>query len=165
VVRFNDGTVFEITPSGALTALHSFNVTDGSAPDAGLVQGTDGNFYGTTQMGGANNLGTIFQITSGGTLATLHSFNGTDGNLPQGTLLQATNGNFYGTTTSGGTTNNGTVFSFSVGFSPFVKTLPTSAGRGSPDRNLRDESYWRNQRHVQRHRGFIRRSLDIQHLD
>ena len=49
-----DGTVFKITPSGTLTTLYSFDVTDGADPDAGLVQATDGNFYGTTTQGGAN---------------------------------------------------------------------------------------------------------------
>ena len=49
------GTVFKITPSGKLTTLHSFDGTDGDEPTAGLVQDTNGNFYGTTYGGGANN--------------------------------------------------------------------------------------------------------------
>ena len=107
------GTVFKITPSGTLTTLHSFNGTDGSGnPAAALVQGTDGNFYGTTESGGANGPGTVFKITPSGTLTTLHSFDGTDGAEPDG-LVQGTDGNFYGTTYTGGDIANqplGTVF-------------------------------------------------------
>jgi uncharacterized repeat protein (TIGR03803 family) len=125
-----DGTVFKITPAGNLTTLYSFcsqtNCTDGANPYAGLVQATDGNFYGTTNKGGTNNDGTVFEITPAGKLTTLHSFDGTDGANPYG-LVQATNGTFYGTTIyGGGAYNDGTVFSLSVGLGPFVETLPTS---------------------------------------
>jgi uncharacterized repeat protein (TIGR03803 family) len=109
------GTVFKITPSGMLTTLHSFDGTDGSGPVAGLVQGTDGNFYGTTFWGGANSActsgcGTVFSVTPKGKLTTLHSFDGTDGNYPEGALIQATDGNFYGTTVEGGANLVGTIF-------------------------------------------------------
>ena len=69
------GTVFKITPSGTLTTLHSFaDGTDGDDPNAGLVQATNGNFYGTTIKGGAYGGGTVFKITPSGTLTTLYSF-------------------------------------------------------------------------------------------
>jgi uncharacterized repeat protein (TIGR03803 family) len=56
--------VFKISTNGVLTSLYSFTGTnDGTNPDAGLVQGSDGNFYGTTESGGTNNLGTVFQFT------------------------------------------------------------------------------------------------------
>jgi len=71
----NYGTVFSVTSSGVLTTLYSFcaqaNCADGSYPEAGLVQGTDGNLYGTTFEGGANGLGTVFKITSDGSLTTV----------------------------------------------------------------------------------------------
>jgi uncharacterized repeat protein (TIGR03803 family) len=130
------GTVFKITPSGTLTTLYSFcsqtNCTDGANPYAGLVQATDGNFYGTTQEGGANDVacgsggcGTVFKITPTGTLTTLYSFcsqtNCTDGAVPYAGLVQAIDGNLYGTTYSGGTNTDvvcgssgcGTVFKIS----------------------------------------------------
>jgi uncharacterized repeat protein (TIGR03803 family) len=109
------GTVFKITPGGTLTTLYQFcsltNCADGANPYGYLVQGTDGNFYGTTIYGGANLNGTVFKITSTGTLTTLHSFAlFTDGAYPWAGLVQATDGNFYGTTTAGGLHIMGTVF-------------------------------------------------------
>ena len=112
------GTVFKITPDGALTTLYSFcsrsGCTDGTDPH-GLVLAANGDFYGTTGGGGANgNHGTVFKINASGALTTLYSFcslsDCTDGDSPYAGLVQATNGDFYGTTYSGGATNNGTVF-------------------------------------------------------
>ncbi len=113
------GTVFKITPSGTLTTLYSFcsqfNCMDGQHPLAAMVQGTDGNLYGTTASGGASSgHGTVFKITPSGTLTTLYSFCSqsgcTDGAIPQAGLVQATDGNFYGTTASGGAIGAGTIF-------------------------------------------------------
>ena len=108
------GSVFKITPGGALTTLHTFDSTDGFFPEAPLVQGSDGNFYGTTNAGGAGRHGTVFKITSSGALTTLHNFcpncGALDGAGPMGALIQATDGNFYGTTYGGGAAGSGTVF-------------------------------------------------------
>src|ERR1700730_11299182 len=112
------GTVFKITPDGTLTTLYSFcslsGCTDGSYPEAGLIQAIDGNFYGTTTSGGTNCAspidlcGTVFKITPSGVLTTLYSFcqqsGCADGSAP-GTLIQATSGEFYGSTYDGGITN------------------------------------------------------------
>jgi uncharacterized repeat protein (TIGR03803 family) len=132
----SQGTVFRITPGGVLTILYNFCMVngcpDGFDPVAGLIQGTDGNFYGTTLGGGTGvSPGTVFQITSGGVLTTLHSFSGLDGTEPFAGLVQHTNGTFYGTTNAGGTNGLGTVFSVSVGLGPFVKTLPSSGKVGT----------------------------------
>jgi uncharacterized repeat protein (TIGR03803 family) len=110
------GTVFKITPGGTLTTLHLFGSTDGGWPLSGVIQATDGNFYGTTVGGGANGYGTLFRITPTGTLITLYSFpnTGVSGAWPNG-LFEATNGIFYGTTANGGAGNDGTVFSFAIG--------------------------------------------------
>ncbi len=86
-----------VSPAQSVTTLHSFNGADGAEPRSALVQGTDGNFYGTT-----TDLGTVFRITPEGTLTTLHIFTGADGGLPVGGLVQGTDGNFYGTTAAGG---------------------------------------------------------------
>jgi len=142
---YSGGTVFKITPDGTLTVLYSFcsqsECTDGQEPFAGLIQATDGNFYGTTQLGGAQGGGTVFEITPGGTLTTLYSFCSqsecADGQQPFANLIQATNGNFYGETVFGGThcqpiyECGGTVFVLSTGLGPFVETLPTSGKVGA----------------------------------
>jgi uncharacterized repeat protein (TIGR03803 family) len=99
----------------AFTTLYSFNGGDGGGPDGSLVQGEDGNFYGTTGGGGTNNVGTVFRITAQGTLTTLYSFcaqtNCPDGTRPAAALTLAVDGNLYGTTLSGGgSSNDGTVF-------------------------------------------------------
>ena len=116
------GTVFRVSPGGTLTTLYSFQGypygPDGAFPYARLVQGSDGNLYGTTYMGGATNWGTVFKITTSGTLTTLYSFctqpNCSDGIYPRTPLVQATDGNFYGTNDAGGGGNCyggcGTVF-------------------------------------------------------
>ncbi len=61
------GTVYKITPNGALTTLYSFcparGCADGLFPDAALVPAPDGNFYGTTDEGGTSNYGTVFRFT------------------------------------------------------------------------------------------------------
>jgi uncharacterized repeat protein (TIGR03803 family) len=75
-----------------------------------LLQGTDGNFYGTTYNGGGSGNGTIFKITPQGQLTTLHSFNGADGSQPASSLVEATDGDFYGTTLFGGSSELGTIF-------------------------------------------------------
>ncbi len=111
----NCGTVFKITPGGEFTSLHSFDGTDGAGPYGGLVQGSDGNFYGATYGGGANGDGTVFKITPGGTVTTLHSFDGTDGSNYKGGLVLATDGNLYGTTFGGGANGYGTVFQVTPG--------------------------------------------------
>jgi uncharacterized repeat protein (TIGR03803 family) len=85
--------------SGSFTILHVFEGTDGAHP-AGLVQGIDGDFYGTTTSGGKYGKGTIFKITTGGQLTTLHVFNGSDGVGGSGLLL-GTDGGFYATTSVG----------------------------------------------------------------
>jgi uncharacterized repeat protein (TIGR03803 family) len=131
----SDGTVFKITPSGTLTTLYSFcsqsGCTDGEGPSAGLIQATDGDFYGTTFLGGASNsscqfgtCGTVFKITPGGALTTLHTFDSSDGANPQGVLVQDTEGTFYGTTAWGGANGYGTAFSLSVGLGAFVEMRP-----------------------------------------
>ncbi len=123
---FTWGTVFKITPSGTLTTLHSFNLSDGGELSAAVIQGTDGNFYGTTYAGGVNNVGSLFGITPSGSLTLLHSFAGSDGARPQGGLLQKADGSFYGTTLVGGTDNFGTVFQLALQQSPTTTVLTTS---------------------------------------
>jgi uncharacterized repeat protein (TIGR03803 family) len=108
------GTVFKTTSAGLLTTLHSFDLTDGAYPLAGLIQATDGDFYGTTEYGGVLGYGTAFRINTSGIFTTLYSFCSQsqcdDGTRPLAALVQAGNGDFYGTTEFGGATGNGTIF-------------------------------------------------------
>jgi uncharacterized repeat protein (TIGR03803 family) len=114
----NYGTIFRVTTQGIVSILHSFGdgtvANDGNGPDAPLVQGTDGNFYGTTVEGGSAGLGTVFKITSGGGVTILHSFGdgsvANDGNNPECGLIQSSDGNFYGTAEQGGLDSFGVVF-------------------------------------------------------
>ncbi len=138
------GTVFKITPGGALTTLHSFEGSDGAQPVAGLIQGTDGNFYGTTPIGGTSlnqlcfslGCGTLYEITPAGAFTSLHGFGGPDGISPQVPPVQGTDGNFYGTTSGGGINCSGggcgTVFRLSTSDIPFVVIRPSSGTVGTP---------------------------------
>ena len=93
-----------------LNTLLTFDVTNGSKPNAALILGNDGNFYGTTSEGGQFNLGTIFRLSTNGTLATLTSFAGTNGAFPNTSLTLGADGSFFGTTYQGGNFNLGTIF-------------------------------------------------------
>jgi uncharacterized repeat protein (TIGR03803 family) len=110
--NYGNGTVFKIGTNGALTSLYSFTgPNDGVNPSAGLVQGSDGSFYGTTDGGGTNGYGTVFKISTNGVLTSLYSFTGgNDGRDPQAGLVQGRDGFLYGTTAEGGTNDLGTVF-------------------------------------------------------
>jgi len=111
------GTVFKIDSAGTLTTLvtlHGSGVPGGAFPTGALVEGTDGEFYGTT-LGTTNGFssggfGSVFKITSVGTLTVLHTFHGSDGEYPAAGLIQGTDGKFYGTTEEGGAHGDGTVF-------------------------------------------------------
>ncbi len=89
--------MFKISANGALAALYSFTGSnDGANPLAGLAQGNDGNFYGTTYYGGTDNAGTVFKISTNGALTPLYSFTGTaDGANPAAVPLQGSDGNFW----------------------------------------------------------------------
>ena len=129
----NGGDVFRITPQGQFTNLYSFTGgSDGAFPYSALVQGSDGNFYGTAYSYGNYHYGTIFQITPNGHLTPLISFSGTNGASlganPSGSLVQGTDGNFYGTTYDGGIYDDGTVFRLSLPLPPVFDSITQIAG-------------------------------------
>jgi uncharacterized repeat protein (TIGR03803 family) len=146
------GTLFKIGASGGFTTLYTFcsqtDCADGYQPNS-LIQGSDGNLYGTTVWGGNQNpacdpyvtCGTIFKLTPSGEYSVLYSFcsqaNCADGFFPGG-LMQATDGTFYGGTATGVTLGTcylnkgcGGIFSFSVGLRPFVTANPNFGKTGS----------------------------------
>ena len=122
----NEGTIFRITPAGALTTIYNFcslaDCVDGADPVASLFHSTSGDLYGTTKLGGTNcvpeGCGTLFKVTLDGALTTLYSFcaqaNCADGRYPAASVIQATDHNVYGTTESAGANSSfdeyGTIF-------------------------------------------------------
>ncbi len=93
----NKGTIFKLDGAGVVTTLYTFTGgADGKSPKAALVQGTDGNFYGTTSAGGSTNYGTVFMFDGVSSLTPLYSFTGAaDGGDPEAPLVQGSDGNFY----------------------------------------------------------------------
>jgi uncharacterized repeat protein (TIGR03803 family) len=129
------GTVYTITLNGALTTLHNFLGISGDRPDAGLVQATNGEFYGTTLTGANPVTGTVYELGPNGAARTLVRFcvdrAVCGGAEPRAPLIQATDGKLYGTTSFAGKDLDGTVFSLSVGLGPFLETQPTSGKVGA----------------------------------
>jgi uncharacterized repeat protein (TIGR03803 family) len=131
------GVAFRITHDGALTVLHNFgsDSSDGTYPWGGLVQGQDGNFYGTTHDGGANGAGTVFRMTPEGEVTILHNFalnqTPTGGARPNGqTLTWGRDGLLYGITSynQDSVGDYGTVFTISTDgvFNVLYRFQPTS---------------------------------------
>jgi uncharacterized repeat protein (TIGR03803 family) len=119
------GTIFLVTANGLFASIYSFiGFGDGSNPTGALVQGGDGNLYGTTCYGGSStNLvdedghygyGTLFKFGTNGVLNTVMSFNGENGANPTAGLVQGSDGNFYGTTSQGGPVDSGTIFELTI---------------------------------------------------
>lgn len=126
----NAGTIFRLSLSGTFTIVHVFQraqANEGAGP-IGLVEGSDGNLYGTTLHGGRE-FGTVFKVTREGRFTTLRSFAGTDGAFPGGGLVIGPDQALYGTTNSGGTTGYGTIFRLST--TGEFKTLHTMTEPGT----------------------------------
>lgn len=129
------GTVFRIGPDGSnfsvVLAYCSHFCPNGSMPESGLIEGPDGNFYGTAEASGAHGRGTIYRLTPSGQITDLHDFcNCGDGSGPQADLLLASDGSFYGVTYIGGAGNDGTVFKLTG--PPLVATTTVLATTPNP---------------------------------
>ena len=125
----NQAGIFKITTEGTLTDLYTFSGSDGAIPNGPLVVGKDGNFYGTTQQGGAYNFGTIFKISPEGAFTSLLSFDGSNGAVP-GPLMLGNDGNFYGVTEASAKDGkgNGTIFELTAsGALIHLAKFPTNA--------------------------------------
>lgn len=136
----NVGTIFKMTPEGALTTLVNLTgnggVAMGAQPYGGLVAGPDGHFYGTTQYGGSGDIGSIFKVTAAGGFTTLVSFTGNGasnkGSFPNGTLTLGADGEFYGMTGRGGAANRGTIFKVTT--AGVLTTLLEFSGNGASNK-------------------------------
>jgi uncharacterized repeat protein (TIGR03803 family) len=125
------GTVFQVSPTGAVTTVYSFTDGDnGGHPAAGLIEGSDGNFYGTTAYGGAYNCGTVFRLAPDGALVSLVQFDGYDGANPQAALTLGADGNLYGTTENGGADGAGVIFRININ-SPTVQISSQPASQNA----------------------------------
>ena len=130
------GTIFRMSPDGAIKVLHHFvNTTDGGSPKGGLTLGPDGAFYGLTNTGGPNNYGTIFRITTGGAFTMLKSMapNTEGGNPNENLMFNSTDGCFYGTNYNGGLNGYGTIFKYHPGTKVYTTlySFNTPTGRNS----------------------------------
>jgi hypothetical protein len=156
----NDGTVFELLAgSGTITTLASFNGNNGEDPQAGLIEDSSGNLFGTTASGGVGypggsgftGFGTVFEVAKGsGTITTLAFFNHTNGGNPYAGLLEDSSGNLFGTTVDGGEGSEsawwsgaGTVFEIQKGGS--ITSLVSfnssnGAGGAEPEAGLTEDS-------------------------
>jgi uncharacterized repeat protein (TIGR03803 family) len=114
-IPYGCGTVFKVDASGKETVLHNFtNDADGGYPEAGLIEDSEGNFYGTTGAGGSTDCcGVVFKLNQAGKETVLYRFKGGDGASPYARLTQDAQGNLYGTTYEGGAYGKGTVFRLS----------------------------------------------------
>jgi uncharacterized repeat protein (TIGR03803 family) len=109
----NGGVLFKVTPSGTYAVLHNFTgETDGLEPEATPIEGSDGNFYGTTN-GGCCHSSTIYKYTRAGAFTTIYTYDNTHG-INAGDLMQGSDGNLYVAASSGGTNNNGTIVQLST---------------------------------------------------
>lgn len=159
LLQASDGTFYLTTEAavykeiaGTFTPIYSFGgvPNDASSPNVPLIQGSDGNLYGTTAFGGTpsaacpNGCGTVFRITPAGAETVLHSFGSSaaDGQTPSGALVQGIDGNFYGLTSAGGDTpinasatpncNCGTIFRITpTGAETVLYSFGTNAADGT----------------------------------
>jgi uncharacterized repeat protein (TIGR03803 family) len=113
-----------------LTTLHSFDYTDGYIPVAGLVRGSDGNYYGTTYAGGSRYDGTIFEITASGTFTSLFDLGYPNGGNPTGEMTVAEDGSLFGTTYIGGAYGDGTIFKITDPSPPAFAVVVTPTHEG-----------------------------------
>jgi uncharacterized repeat protein (TIGR03803 family) len=120
----NNGAIIRITPTGTVSILYTFaGGQDGSQPSGGVVQATDGNFYGTLNQEGASGGGTIYRVTPAGVFTKLHDFWVSSGIYPEGTPLQHTSGKLYGFAYAGGDNDKGVIWEYDPGLAPFVTFL------------------------------------------
>jgi uncharacterized repeat protein (TIGR03803 family) len=133
-----EGAVFQLSPSGTMTPLWSFDGTNktnsGFYPYSGLTLGTDGNFYGTTYAGGSTGAGTVFKINASGKITTLHSISGCpEGDYIYAPPIQGLDGNFYGTASDGGCEVFGTVYKITpAGKLTVIYTFPGTSKLAYP---------------------------------
>jgi uncharacterized repeat protein (TIGR03803 family) len=130
-----DGAVFQVSPSGVETVLHSFaGGSDGATPYAGVALDSGGNLYGTTESGGAENSGIVYKVNAAGEESVLYSFTGgPDGGVPYAGVVLDAAGNMYGAASFGGAFYGGVVYKLtSTGHETVLYNFTGGADGGSP---------------------------------
>ncbi|HEY1614476.1 MAG TPA: choice-of-anchor tandem repeat GloVer-containing protein [Rhizomicrobium sp.] len=123
----DQGAVYRLSPGGKgwnESVIYSFctseNCPNGQSPSGALWLDDNGDIYGTTYAGGANNSGIVYRLGGGASsrkvaFSILYSFcsqaDCADGSVPTSGVIADESGNFYGTTESGAL--GGTVFELS----------------------------------------------------
>ncbi len=135
--QFSPGCeIFRMTPSGTLTTLYVFPASFAvDCPAGPLLQGANGDFFGTTYGGGTNSEGSIFEMTPAGSLTTLYSFFGPEGSSPLAPLAQGADGDLYGATNLGGPSNIGVIFRFNPSGPPTPQAVVSGGGSICPGRS------------------------------
>jgi uncharacterized repeat protein (TIGR03803 family) len=134
-----NGVVFKLDTSGLETVLYTFSgAPDGRYPDSSLIRDRAGNFYGTTQVGGAADSGVVFKLSKDGVLNVLHAFAGGDlGGDPVGGVIRDSAGNLYGVAASGGIDNEGLVYELdAAGNYTILYEFTGGADGGAPQAGL-----------------------------
>jgi uncharacterized repeat protein (TIGR03803 family) len=128
------GTIFRVWTDGTFAVVYAFTgADDGGSPYAGLVQGSDGNFYGTTYAGGSSGAGTIFQLTPTGVLTVRYSFTGgADGAYPYAGVVMATDASLFGVASQGAANGQGSIFRLELnGTFAVIHSFATDASDGA----------------------------------
>ncbi len=125
----NRGCVYKVSTTGVFSEVYLFSDPTGYSPCTGVIQASDGKFYGATDGGaGANNSGDLYSVTTAGVEVDLHAFNSTTdgscnpGSFPVVNMLQVNDGNFYGTNYGGANGNSGSIYKLTAAhvFSAFL---------------------------------------------
>lgn len=147
LIQANDGYLYGMTHDGGANnvgVIFQYNITsntytkkvdlssaNGYNPGGRLLQASDGNIYGMTYYGGANNLGVIFQYNyTTNTYVKKMDLNNTIGSNPVGSLMQANNGNLYGMTYVGGSNNKGVIFEYNYSTNSYIKKFDFNTTNG-----------------------------------
>jgi uncharacterized repeat protein (TIGR03803 family) len=114
---FGVGCVYKISTAGVFKEIYGFAGSTGQSPCTGVIQAKNGNLYGATNQGAANNFGNIYKLTTAGVYTDLHDFNNTTDascgdNVGRTTvnLLQVTDGSFYGVNGINGPSGAGSIY-------------------------------------------------------
>lgn len=126
------GTIYEFDPSNdEVNLVHTFNIQNGSNPNSGLMQASNGIIYGTTRSGGTSYVGTFFEFDPAlSNFATIKHFTIADGYSPYSPPVQASNGKLYGIMGEGGTNSGGAIYEYYPATNTYTKKIDFTNATG-----------------------------------